>query len=86
MAHLTPSQGAAVDTVITYIASRDPDPPTEVVRALHVLASTSSSHPRGRWDEHAVRRHWPAAFEDVPRAPADPADPPIEPDTPVNSA
>jgi hypothetical protein len=86
MAHMTPSEGAAIDTVISYIASRDPDPPTEVVRALHALASTSSGRPQGGWDEHAVRRHWPAAFEDVQRAPADPADRPIEPDTPVNPA
>jgi hypothetical protein len=50
------------------------------------LASTSSGRPQGGWDEHAVRRHWPAAFEDVQRAPADPADRPIEPDTPVNPA
>lgn len=86
MAHMTPSEGAAVDTVISYIASRDPEPPTEVARALHVLAASSSSHPQDGWDQQAVRRQWPAAFEAVQRAPADPADPAIEPDTPVNSA
>jgi hypothetical protein len=86
MAHMTPSEGAAVDTVISYIASMEPDPPAEVIRALHVLASASAGRPPGEWDEHAVRTRWPAAFEDVQQAPADPADPPIDPDAPVNSA
>jgi hypothetical protein len=48
---MTPSEGAAVEIVISHIASREPEAPAEVIRALHVLASADSSRPPGQWDE-----------------------------------
>lgn len=86
MVRMTPSEAAAVDTVISYIAGMDASPPPEVVRSLRILASSSFNRLHGGWHEDAVRRQWPAAFDDVQQAPAGTTDPPLEPDTPVNPA
>ena len=60
---MTPSEAAAVNVVISYIAGKDQDPPAEVVRSLHILASRAYNRLQGGWHEDAVRQHWPNAFE-----------------------
>ena len=86
MARMTEAEAVAVNTVIDYIAEQDRQPPAEVVRSLHLLASGASDRLEGGWSEDAVRRQWPDAVDEVQQAPADPTDPPIVPDTPVNPA
>lgn len=45
---MTPAEAAAVNIIISYIAGKDPDPPAEVVRSLHTLASRSFNRLQGR--------------------------------------
>jgi hypothetical protein len=71
MARVTPSEAAAVNITISYIAGKDPDPPAEVVRSLHILTSRAYSRLQGGWPEDAVRKHWPHAFDNgVPPRPS----------------
>ena len=86
MARMTPSEAAAVNVIISYIAGKDPNPPTEVVRSLHILASRAYNRLQGGWHEDAVRKHWAYAFDDVQRASSSPSDPPTDPSVPTNSA
>ena len=87
MARMTPSEAAAVNIFISYIAGTDPDPPAEVVRSLHILASRAYNRLQGGWHEAAVRKHWPRAFDTgVPRASSGPEDAPTDPSQPANPA
>ncbi|WP_344066942.1 hypothetical protein [Terrabacter lapilli] len=86
MARMTPSEAAAVNVLISYIAGKDPNPPPEVVRSLRILASRAYNRLQGGWHEDAVQKHWPYAFEDVPRASSSPSDPPMGASAPTNSA
>lgn len=61
MARMTPSEANAVNVVASYLSSTD-KLPGEVARALEVLASRAHNRIQTGWDEDAVRRQWPAAF------------------------
>jgi hypothetical protein len=83
---MTPSEAAAVNVLISYVAGKDPNPPAEVVRSLHLLASRAYNRDQAGWHEDAVRKQWSYAFDDVQRASSSPDDPPTDPAVPTNPA
>lgn len=74
MARMTPPEANAVNVVATYLAGQ-PRIPREVARALEVLASRAHNRIQTGWDEHAIRRQWPEAFDDNGTAPPPEAPP-----------
>jgi len=72
MARMTPQEGNAVNVLASYLVGRGDQLPVEVVRALETLASRAHNRLQTGWDEHAVRRQWPYAFESTTRPPAAP--------------
>lgn len=75
---MTPSEAAAVNVIISYISGKDPNPPAEVVRSMHLLARPAHKRLQGGWHEDAVRRQWEYAFESAQRAPVIALDPAAE--------
>jgi hypothetical protein len=61
---MTPAEATAVNNVISYILAKDPTPPAELVRSLHILASRAYNRLQGGWHEDAVKQQWPYAFSD----------------------
>lgn len=70
---MTPPEANAVNVVATYLAVQ-PRIPHEVARALEVLASRAHNRIQTGWDEHAIRRQWPEAFDE--HAASRPPEPP----------
>ena len=66
---MTVGEANAVNIVLGYLSGQD-DPPDMVVRALETLASRAHNRLQSGWDEGAVRRQWPDAFDGDPRPPA----------------
>jgi hypothetical protein len=64
MARMTPSEATAVNVLLGYFAGKEPEPPHEVVRALEILAGRAYNRLQSGWDETAVRKQWPHAFDD----------------------
>ncbi|MDQ2755997.1 MAG: hypothetical protein M3Y71_05465 [Actinomycetota bacterium] len=62
---MTPAEATAVNVVISHLASLEADPPAEVVRSLHILASRAHNRLQGGWHEKGVREQWPFGFEGV---------------------
>jgi hypothetical protein len=62
MARMTVGEANAVNIVLGYLCGLD-DPPDMVVHALETLASRAHNRLQTGWDELAVRRQWPAAFQ-----------------------
>lgn len=77
MARMTPQEATAVNILLGYFDGRPELPPTEIVRSLEILANRAHNRLQGGWDEFAVRRQWPYAYEDQVREP-DGADEPSE--------
>ena len=69
MARMTRDEANAVNVIASYLAGAVHDPPAEVVRALEVLANRAHNRIQTGWDEAAVRRQWPTAFDDAPTPP-----------------
>ena len=63
MARMTPEEANAVNVVATYLASAGDQVPAEVVRAMETLASRAHNRIQTGWDENAVRKQWPQAFD-----------------------
>ena len=63
MARMTPGEANAVNVVCTYLAGQDTIPDS-VAKALETLASRAHNRIQTGWDEAAVRKQWPAAFQD----------------------
>lgn len=64
MARMTPQEATAVNVLLGYFAGKAEPPPREIVRALETLASRAHNRLQSGWDELAVRRQWPYAYED----------------------
>lgn len=64
MARMTPQEATAVNILLGYFAGRPELPPREIVRSLEILANRAQNRLQGGWDEVAVRRQWPHAYED----------------------
>jgi hypothetical protein len=64
MARMTPKEATAVNVLLGYMVGKEEQPPREVVRALETLASRAYNRLQAGWDEVAVRRQWPHAYED----------------------
>lgn len=64
MARMTPQEATAVNILLGYFAGRPELPPREIVRSLEILANRAHNRLQGGWDEVAVRRQWPYAYED----------------------
>jgi hypothetical protein len=64
MARMTRSEATAVNILLGYFSGKGPEPPREVVRALEVLAGRAHNRLQSGWDETAVRKQWPYAFDD----------------------
>ena len=62
MARMTVGEANAVNIVLGYLSGQA-DPPDMVIRALETLASRAHNRLQTGWDELAVRRQWPAAFQ-----------------------
>lgn len=62
MARMTVDEANAVNIVLGYLSGQA-DPPDMVVRALETLASRAHNRLQTGWDEMAVRRQWPTAFQ-----------------------
>lgn len=69
MARMTPREATAVNVLLGYFVGRDELPPREVVRSLETLANRAHNRLQAGWDEVAVRRQWPHAYNDEPNAP-----------------
>ena len=67
MARMTPKEATAVNVLLGYMVGKGEQPPREVVIALETLASRAHNRLQTGWDETAVRRQWPEAFDDHPR-------------------
>ena len=64
MARMTPQEATAVNILLGYFVGKEELPPREVVRALETLASRAHNRLQAGWDEVAVRRQWPHAYDD----------------------
>jgi hypothetical protein len=64
MARMTPQEATAVNVLLGYFAGRPELPPREIVRSLEILANRAHNRLQAGWDEVAVRRQWPYAYED----------------------
>jgi hypothetical protein len=64
---MTPQEATAVNILLGYFAGRPELPPPEIVRSLEILANRAHNRLQGGWDEVAVRRQWPYAYEDEVR-------------------
>lgn len=53
-----------MNILLGYFAGRPELPPAEIVRSLEILANRAHNRLQGGWDELAVRRQWPYAYED----------------------
>jgi hypothetical protein len=62
MARMTPAEANATNVICSHLAGTT-SVPDEVARALEVLASRAHNRIQTGWDENAVRRQWPSAFE-----------------------
>jgi hypothetical protein len=58
---MTPAEATAVNVLASYLAGQELPP--EVVRALETLASRAHNRLQTGWDETAVRRQWPHAYQ-----------------------
>lgn len=63
MARMTPQEATAVNVLLGYLAAKEDRPPREVVRALETLASRAHNRLQTGWDETAVMKQWPHAYE-----------------------
>jgi hypothetical protein len=61
---MTPKEATAVNVLLGYMTGKDERLPREVVLALETLASRAHNRLQTGWDEAAVRRQWPYAYED----------------------
>lgn len=59
---MTPGEANAVKVICSYLAAQD-TVPDSVAQALETLASRAHNRIQTGWDETAVRRQWPKAFE-----------------------
>ena len=66
MARMTPGEANAVNVLLGYLAGQDTELPVPVVNALEILASRAHNRIQTGWDENAVRKQWPHAYEEVP--------------------
>ncbi len=66
MARMTPGEANAVNVLLGYLAGQAAEPPVPVVHALEILASRAHNRIQTGWDEHAVRKQWPHAYEVTP--------------------
>jgi hypothetical protein len=73
---MTPQEATAVNILLGYFAGRPELPPREIVRSLEILANRAHNRLQGGWDEVAVRRQWPYAYEDEVREQGDSGQPP----------
>jgi hypothetical protein len=64
MARMTPAEANAVNVLLGYLVGKGDHLPVEVVRAVEALASRAHNRLQTGWDEHAVRRQWPYAFDE----------------------
>lgn len=62
MARMTPEEANAVNVVCSHLAAQDAIPDS-VAQALETLASRAHNRIQTGWDEVAVRKQWPNAFE-----------------------
>ncbi|GAA5189587.1 hypothetical protein GCM10023346_04530 [Arthrobacter gyeryongensis] len=53
-----------MNILLGYFAGRPELPPGEIVRSLEILANRAHNRLQGGWDEFAVRRQWPYAYEE----------------------
>ncbi|HEX8080912.1 MAG TPA: hypothetical protein VF557_11920 [Jatrophihabitans sp.] len=60
---MTPAEATAVNVLASYLAGAGQDLPIEVVRALETLASRAHNRLQTGWDETAVQRQWPHAYQ-----------------------
>lgn len=60
---MTPQEATAVNILLGYFAGRPELPPPEIVRSLEILANRAHNRLQGGWNEVAVRRQWPYAYE-----------------------
>jgi hypothetical protein len=56
---MTPQEATVVNILLGYFAGRAELPPADIVRSLE-----AHNRLQGGWDEFAVRRQWPYAYED----------------------
>jgi hypothetical protein len=63
MARMTPTEATAVNVLLGYLVGKGEHLPVQVVRAMESLASRAHNRLQTGWDEHAMRRQWPYAFE-----------------------
>ncbi|PFG38220.1 hypothetical protein ATJ97_0692 [Georgenia soli] len=74
MARMTQKEATAVNVLLGYMVGKGDLPPREVVLSLETLASRAYNRLQAGWDETAVRRQWPHAYDDHQTdAQADPA-------------
>jgi hypothetical protein len=64
MARMTPAEANAVNVVLGYLVGKGDQPPSQVVKSLEMLASRAHNRIQTGWDEAAVRRQRPYAYED----------------------
>ncbi len=65
MARMTPQEATAVNVLLGYFAGRPELPPAEIIRSLEILANRAHNRLQAGWDEVAVRRQWPYAYDNV---------------------
>ena len=67
MARMTPGEANAVNVLLGYLAGQETELPAPVVHALEMLASRAHNRIQTGWDENAVRKQWPQAYEQPTR-------------------
>jgi len=50
--------------VLGYLVGKGYQPPSQAVKSLEMLASRAHNRIQTGWDEAAVRRQWPYAYDD----------------------
>ena len=53
-----------MNVLLGYFAGMPELPPREIVRSLEILANRAHNRLQAGWDDVAVRRQWPAEYED----------------------
>ncbi|HZC52497.1 MAG TPA: hypothetical protein VE441_08380 [Mycobacterium sp.] len=64
---MTPGEANAVNVLLGYLAGQEAELPAQVVHALEILASRAHNRIQAGWDENAVRKQWPDAYEATTR-------------------
>jgi hypothetical protein len=62
---MTPGEANAVNVLLGYLAGQGRELPVQVVHALEILASRAHNRIQTGWDENAVRKRWPHAYDDT---------------------